>query len=282
MRHLMPVGDDETLIAQGTYTCSRVLPMMDEFLQEFGYTLIERIPIDGDDEMYYARVASGMVECWTIHRRADGARLIRCDRQADNADNGMQVQGVMGIAPSGQTEHMAMQVSVDETLAAEATYDFAPDQVHIRRRTLVARDTYGDWLDESMPLPSGYRVDFGRLTISKGLVLHDILRETGGGDSEGKGSPVFSPDNPGGYVLHFQPYLLLRGMVEHFALSKVESDVAYPVGDTTLVGDEYQLKMTFGSGGGFGYGVLMDRHGIMLRDGTDYEFHLTDYTRFDG
>lgn len=284
MRQLIEPAADETLIARGKYVCCREFPEeMRSYLgpeRILSETLVDKESGDGR-----LLVMTGVTEEWTIHQQADGGQIIRCDRESIDADNGMQVQGILWNRPTRQPERMEIKVWVLDTLVAEGVYHFEADQVHISRRILIRRDVYSDLIEETMPLPLGYRADFSRLTISRGFIVRELIDSAVGErntrDVSPTSIPVFSPSNPGGWGLLFQPQYLLRGQLEHYSVTDFQAEITMPVGNKLILANECDLMMS-DSMGGFGYSAFVDKHGVMLRDGVGYYYYLHEYERFDG
>ena len=90
--------------------------------------------------------------------------------------------------------------------------------------------------------------------------------------------PVFYPANEGGYYLHFGPAHILQPVVDYYAIEPLER-VGVQVGDKTLTGIRVGISINYADGGGFDYDAIYGDNGIMLRNGTGYEFHLTEFVQ---
>lgn len=309
MRDFLPIAENENLITRGKYVCyCHDLHGGDYSYYEGPEEVHLLSPLDEefpDDEefkgVYRALIPSGIIELWTIHELPDQSQIIRCDRQVDGSAIGMQVVGYMVNDAFGQTQKMEMQVHSgqlpdDIELVAEATYIFADHYVDIIHRALVEYNTMGEQTQTRMDLPAGYKVDFGWMTISKGLISRDIATSTQSDEPTGNYmalskanapdkleqmqelTPLFSPYNPGGIL--FTTEHILKGELEYFSAQKINKGIQYAMGKVDTIGAEYQLDF-YDKRFRFGYIALIDKHGVILREGTRYIYCLTEYERFD-
>lgn len=192
-------------------------------------------------------------------------------------------------------------------LFAWGSYLFFDDHAAMQRQTVIRQGNapwdMGDIEVAHMDLPTGYEVIFERLTIGMEYVIRAGLRRVGeNGYVTGAADPaaltpgfdavreresahcrnpqvrvpVFAPANDGGFQLHYGPAHLLHGKLEHYTITYIEP-VEYPMigSDRTLAGHRCALMIDYESGGGFGYPVIYGDAGIMLLNGTGYEYHLT-------
>lgn len=254
MRYLTPVGIREKFVASGTHTCYVPQPYSE------------------------TQSPSGVVEYWSIHELPDQMRIIRGDRQAHKADSDMQVLATMVQAAFGQTERMDMRVYVGPELAAEARYIFFDDHVEISHRTREHHEAEDEREHTEMALPASYRVDFGRITISRGFIVRAALSRASGepGTQAAHGRiPVFSPHFPGGHELLHQLRDVLKGKLAYYAAEPVES-TPFQVGHSTLTGQRCRIIVE-DEDGGYRYTGIIDDQGIMLEDGTGCVSRLTQY-----